>query len=483
MNDRKSIREIVQEISLADIVETSSVDSIVSDVSENVFLARKVREKIVRNSVDATEAYAIDGVPFNVRRRQIRLQVDEIMNSFAEQSKVSNEDVLPRERGTFTEWLNQSHQNKNHAAAPAAETAVDEQERNSESSSTKSSVGRTIVKSKKCRSRRRPNTLNRLAGYMNGPFLREKSQAATLDSSDRFGIPFSMIDRAKKEQERREIQADVLRRVRLSHMGYRQPPSKDDSSDNESVQNVKRLALLRTPYFLVPTIKISQVRKKERIRNKFLRKDRLNRINLLLFDRTKKSMEKPRPIDDELAATADDDTVQLTKKHQYFAKFFQMSSKTKSSAPPRDPMKAKYCKIIFDKYAEHRLRCAPNDQVRIRCGFVSIRLGIFAFSFQRKHRLTFDEFKCRQSPIGADTIKAKECEPTDGNKTEMVNYAQRNRAETIEVAEKLFASACRSKQKLHKAEPVDGPLYIDPHLNEKVKNPQKCKWNRNWGAT
>lgn len=362
----------MQEISLADIGETNSVDTVESDISENVLLARQVREKISRNSVDASEAYSIDGVPFNVRRRQIRLQVDEIVKGFAAQNRVASNDagVLPHEQGTFREWMSQA----NPKCPPTAikSRGDDEEDRNSETSSPRSSVGRAVVKRKKTwRGRRRPNTLKHLAGYMNGPFSHEKPNTF---ASDRFDIPFTMIERAKKEHEKRDIQSNVLRRVRLSHMGYRQPPSKDDSSDNESVQNVKRLALLRTPYFLVPTIKISQVRKKERIRNKYLRKDRLNRINLLLFDRTRKSKGKGRAIDgnssgaegggDRSPAT-DDDTAKVTKKHHYFAKFFQLGPK-KKVAPKRDPLKEKYCKIILDKFEEHRVRCQPNDQVRIQ---------------------------------------------------------------------------------------------------------------------
>lgn len=367
-NDRKSLRRIVQEISLADIGETKSVDSIESDISENVLLAKKVRERIARNSEDASEAYAIDGVPFNARRRQIRMQVDEIVRSFAAQKRVlsNDEGVLPSEAGTFREWMSQKQQNQKFPSASIKDRTIDEQERNSETSSLRSSIGRSIDKKKKMRGahERRPNALNRLVGYMNGPFPREKPNRF---SCDRFGIPFSMIDRAKKEHEKRYIQGNVLRRVRLSHMGYRQPPSKDDSSDNESIQNVKRLALLRTPYFLVPTIKISQVRKKERIRNKYLRKDRLNRINLLLFDRKKKSMEKELladegDVDGSGSPTTDDDTLKVTKKHHYFAKFFQLGPK-KKIAPKSDPMKAKYCKIILDKFEEHRALCDPNEQV------------------------------------------------------------------------------------------------------------------------
>lgn len=87
-------------------------------------------------------------------------------------------------------------------------------------------------------------------------------------------------------------------------------------------------------------------------------------------------------------------------------------------------------------------------------------------------RLTFDEFKRRQNDFDDGVIKANEFAPIAANKIETVT--QPNGHEIANVAEKLFAAACRSKRKMHRTEPIDGPLYIDPHLNEKIKNPRKC---------
>lgn len=100
--------------------------------------------------------------------------------------------------------------------------------------------------------------------------------------TDRLGIPISMIDKARRQQQKRRLQENILRKVRLTHMGWRQPPSDEDNSDDESIQNAKKIALLRTPYFLVPIIKISK--RKERMRNQYLQKDRLLRINILLLE-------------------------------------------------------------------------------------------------------------------------------------------------------------------------------------------------------
>lgn len=97
--------------------------------------------------------------------------------------------------------------------------------------------------------------------------------------------------------------------------------------------------------------------------------------------------------------------------------------------------------------------------------------------FQRKQQLTFDEFKRRKNDFGEDQIKASEFAPLTASKIETVT-TQPNDDEMTNVAEKLFAAACRSERKLYRTEPIDGPFYIDPHLNEKMKNPRKCMVDR-----
>lgn len=93
---------------------------------------------------------------------------------------------------------------------------------------------------------------------------------------------------------------------------------------------------------------------------------------------------------------------------------------------------------------------------------------------KRKQRLTFDEFKRQQNGIDDDPNKADEGTPTVGTKIEAVTI-QQHCDQTTDVAAKLFATTCQSKRKLRRNEPIVGPLYIDPHLKEKVKNPRKCK--------
>lgn len=97
---------------------------------------------------------------------------------------------------------------------------------------------------------------------------------------DRFGIPFSMIAKAHRHHRNKTVQENVLRRVRLSHMCFNQPPLSENSSADDSMQNVKRLALVRTPYFLIPTIRNKNASRNAGFQNRYLQKERLRRINL-----------------------------------------------------------------------------------------------------------------------------------------------------------------------------------------------------------
>lgn len=195
----------------------------------------------------------------------------------------------------------------------------------------------------------------------------------TVDS-DKFGVPMTMINRVAKAQRKRRIRESYLRRIRFTHMGYIQPPDRDESSDNESLENVKKLALLRTPYFVIPTVKISQVRRKNRFRNKYLRKDRLKRINLLLSDRRNRlsGRETDEESDEdvqhdagvvEAAAEHKEQEVDV-KRQEFFAKFFELDPR-KKLVSQRAPEKQKFYDLIASRYEEHRRSCEPQEKVNL----------------------------------------------------------------------------------------------------------------------
>lgn len=149
-----------------------------------------------------------------------------------------------------------------------------------------------------------------------------------------------MINKAKKYQEKMDIQKSILKKVRRTHMGCNQPPSNDDSSDGDSIQNVKRLALIRTPYFLLPTIKRNCVRRKERFRNKYLRNSRLNRINCLLFRKS-----NPKLCENTFAAVLEQNFSIPKTQHL-------IESENKNALASSNPIRLEVRSIINSKYAE-----------------------------------------------------------------------------------------------------------------------------------
>lgn len=104
--------------------------------------------------------------------------------------------------------------------------------------------------------------------------------------ADRFGVPITMMNKEIEQRRKKNIETRILKKIRLTQMGYNQPPLRDHSSDNDSIQNVKRLAIDRTPFFLISTIKIANIRQKDKLPNKYLQYG-LNRINVLLNDNQK----------------------------------------------------------------------------------------------------------------------------------------------------------------------------------------------------
>lgn len=371
----EALKSIVQQISTADITETRTDSSNASDSSINVLLECRGRRKKAMNSNEdrldnniENGRYSIDGKPFYMRKSDIQQKANEIIERSIEKS-VSIQRICPSTETSFHFWATEQRKKSIKDNLTPASTVTDDR---SDASSRKSTnFHGAHVRQKHRRHKKIKNTLNNLMGYMYGKFTKPKLKRT--QEADRFGIPFSMIDRAVAKHKRKQIQENVLRKVRLSHMGYQQPPSKDDSSDNESTQNVKRLALIRTPYFMIPTIKISQVRKRERFRNKYLRKDRLSRINLLLYGNGLKSGNE---------SAAEDEGQKEEKEEKKKRSFLDIIAERMIANKPvsnanspklvennntesfANPIKTKYLAIVREQYEKQRKICEPN----VSCG-------------------------------------------------------------------------------------------------------------------
>lgn len=360
------LRKMVQKVSAADIVETASNSSIESDVTENVMLANRAHRKGPNSAAQqkgpngngSSDRCCIDGKPFYISRQEIHHKANEIIDKHFDRN-FSIKEVCSINETSYHRWISEKVQQQKTVDTKGVTDAA-ETDAVSEHSSQKSPkpVTHRARRRRILRARQNP-TLNRLAGYMYGRFSKPRPTRCAV--RDRFGIPLPTIDRATKHQQKQKIQENVLRRVRLAQMGYHQPPAKEDSSDDESVQNVKRLALLRTPYFLLPTIRISQVKRKERFRNQFLQKDRLNRINLLLYEHHKKG----RSSRSGKATVKRNAKVHFdqgkAKRFNFLSKcLFLKCGRKAATTTDNNPMKLKYNAIIQTKYKEQIKNCASN---------------------------------------------------------------------------------------------------------------------------
>lgn len=222
---------------------------------------------------------------------------------------------------------------------------------------------KTGIKSIRIRKIKRKDAIKHISGYMYGPFTKQPTPDRYTIDGNKFNIPQSMIDRAKRYQKKQKIQENVLRRVRLSHMGFEQPPQKDESSDDESIQNVKKLALIRTPYFIIPTIKISQVRKKDRFRNKYLKtKARLKRINMFLNEKSYRHRVKPSEF--SVFENVNKPKTSLMAKFMQLINMRRRESKAKEKIDVKTPERAKYLKLIRDKFTEYKNEYDARDKVK-----------------------------------------------------------------------------------------------------------------------
>ncbi|XP_053697764.1 uncharacterized protein LOC128744635 [Sabethes cyaneus] len=140
---------------------------------------------------------------------------------------------------------------------------------------------------------RKATKIPHVEGHMYGPFTKLPRLDPLLESETKFGIPLSLLVRSYREMDSAKEGERNLINSRLAHMRIPLcPRSSDESSDDDDkMEEVKILSFLRTPYFRIPTIRTQRKRRKDRLRSRWLKKDRLKRITMLLYDRTEENMK------------------------------------------------------------------------------------------------------------------------------------------------------------------------------------------------
>lgn len=446
----KLVKSMVRQVTSADFIITPS-SSNVSDSSDNIKL---MKAKLPQN--EQAEDNTVDGVPFYYPKDGIK----SLLADFISRTVDRPDTRLPHVESNELDFRKWAVNMREKLRKERAGSSIVSDSKDSARSSTKTVITGSRYSKKNLLKVGHKNIVKHISGYMFGPFQKTPTPDQLTKDGDKFGIPKTMTDRAKRCHKKQKIQHNVLRRVRLSHMGFVQPPSKDESSDdNESVQEVKKLALVRTPYFIIPTIRISQVKKKDRFRNKFLRGDRLKRINLLMGDRSK---IRSKPSGSSNVVETDEDIAE--RKRMMFAKFFQLigkkDGKGKDVAKEEKSKdigvdKTNYLKLIRENYLKNRDKYEIDDE--------------------EQKPITFDEFKDQTSqeiPI------TRVIEQKNGKDKDLVTerpITMKNRFEVIKPKE-LFKR--KKNEKMSKYDEIVGPFYIDPNLMDKFRSPKKCRmWN------
>lgn len=338
----------MKKVSTADFVESPN-SSDVSDSSDIVKLAKK--KSIVLPQI---EENTIDGIPFYYRSDEIQ----QLSRNFLKKNVEIFPEIPKRDEDLLREWAIEHRKKSKMGICDEPLASSPQTER--QSILSKSTKGGKSIKIRKIKPK---DVIKHISGYMYGPFTNMPSNDKLTQDGNKYNIPNTMLDRAKRQHKKQKIQENTLRRVRLSHMGFERPPSKEHSSDDESIQNVKKLALIRTPYCIIPTIKISRVRKKDRFRNKFLKKDRLRRINMYLNE---KQLFKHRTRPDEFSILENVSGAHK-QKQSFITKLMQLVGKKTIGEPKRktepEEEKSRYLKVIRDKYRQFVTQLEMKDEV------------------------------------------------------------------------------------------------------------------------
>ncbi|EAT39153.1 AAEL009019-PA [Aedes aegypti] len=205
--------------------------------------------------------------------------------------------------------------------------------------------GRRVTKLKKA------TKIPHLEGYMYGPFTKLPRLDPLLESETKFGIPLSLLVRSYREMDSmKEGERNVIN-TRLAHMRIPLcPRSSDESSDDEDkMEEVKILSFIRTPYFRIPMIRTQKKRRKDRLRSRWLKKDRLKRITMLLYDRSEENMKHRKRSGRHRPGSDSDSMDSLGVKRR------TASKQTKEEVKPELSDKRKrYFEFIEQKSLEYR---------------------------------------------------------------------------------------------------------------------------------
>lgn len=401
-NMNKQVRAIVDKVWMANNFEEKAKSS----ESDSIYMTRRVPRVIPPP----------EPLPTTHLINQVRDRLDKMF-------KIPDELLQPRE--TFTEWaIKEREKYKQRRAAKAVKrertiTEILSMDHTSESETESFSASERSRR----RTTKRRDVIQHIAGYMYGEFTKipRPGKKAT-----KFGIPLSMLERAKDEAEKQKEKDRKLRRARIAHMKLPMYFEDENSEEDDVVETVKALTLIRTPFLRLPKIKTQRKRRRDRLRTKYLKQDRLKRITMLLYDRSYDGTSK--------------ESLEKSEKSLESLESSQAVTKT-NDAKTMSIEKKKYINFIKETYTQ---------QVK----------GYEEEKVEEEEATSFEHFKETED---WDVIRTKSSTPLGG-------------VESVKQEEQLPVYKPKKNEKFSKSDERIGPYYIDPEQMEKMNDPTRCEF-------
>uniref|UniRef100_A0A182MUF9 Uncharacterized protein n=1 Tax=Anopheles culicifacies TaxID=139723 RepID=A0A182MUF9_9DIPT len=294
---------------------------------------------------------------------------------------------------------------------------------------------------------RRSTKIPHVEGHMYGPFTRLPIEDPLLENETKFGIPLSLLVRSYREMDTKKEGERNLIDTRLSHMRIPLcPKSSDSSEDEDQMEEVKILSFLRTPYFPIPTIKRQKKRRKDRLRSRWLQKNRLKRITMLLYDRSLENMRAGRRKKSKYKDTGASSS-RASSSGRSCTERKASDSKASPQAKVVSEKRQRYYRFIEDKSQQYRRMYDESLQQRMT---------------------SFQDFKASETA-------------SDDNRSETSRKKAKLQGLRLEepkpAAEKLELTFPPNRFKsLSKNDTRKGAFYIDPEFYDKMRDFKRCEY-------
>ena len=372
---------------------------------------------------------------------------------------------------TFREWA-MAEREKRHQAIQQVSNQQIRQEREANEIFPKVKKPPKVFIAEKTR-KKKTNLLpgsEHLGGYLYGGFTKDTGPDETMMSQTKFNVPLSMFSRAQVESKVRAIYRRKIQIARMAALNIPQIPTDSEDSDDDVLEDIKGLSLVRTPYFLMPTVKHSKVKRMERLRSKHLKGNRLKRINMLLFDR-KLSTEKYKL---RYAASSESNLISEHKsddsKDEEERETLETSKEEKSKSSTLLPdIEQKPIEKSFESEYRQRYHEFLHGKFLEKLEQYNEKLNLKLSSFDEFHENTSSPMSCATAKTFVDkkSFRDYSIETMSSNIPCVTPDIQKD------PAFKRANRTIRKNLRFSRTDNQTGGFYFDPFLLEKVHNPEK----------